>query len=172
MLLISMRHIQAATDVGTLLLITIQWWQLVAGVSFPLLEHPAEPLPYLSVDWFSVFRTFLAEIQGSLHIPAVTNDLISPPRTQDSNLMDTVSSLPSVATADLQRFNRVRLWMGVTYLSEILSADGCHLARDAWTGTRPCFTPRLWPFQEKPDNLGLRVWRRFLTDAFLKGHRH
>ena len=85
--------------------------------------------------------------------------------------MDTVLTLPGVTKADLIRFNTVRIWMGVTHLSEISSADGTCIARDAWSGIRPRHTPCLWPYQPKPGPLSFRAWRRLLADSFLAGHR-
>jgi hypothetical protein len=171
-ILISMRHLRACTDVGTLFLITLQWWQVTAGVSFALLENPNIPLTYLHPDWFTTFRNFLAIIQGSLHIPAVTLSLPTSSRHNDSSIMDIVSSIHGTSAADLRRFNTVRIWMGISHISEITTANGKYITREAWTGTRVRFTPRLWPYQPKPGPISFRVWRRLLADAFLEGHRH
>jgi hypothetical protein len=56
------------------------------------------------------------------------------------------------------------------YLSEISTADGTSITRDAWDGTRTRFSPILWPFQPCPGPRSWRVWRRLLARAFLKVH--
>jgi hypothetical protein len=83
--------------------------------------------------------------------------------------MDVLSALPNVTRAKLEACNRVRLFYGVFFLSEITTADGGSIARDAWDGSGTRFSPLLWPFQPTPGPKSFRVWRRLLTDAFLCG---
>jgi hypothetical protein len=40
------RHFRSQSDQGCLLFITLTWWQLFMGTSYPLLERPQESLPY------------------------------------------------------------------------------------------------------------------------------
>jgi hypothetical protein len=42
-----MRHLRAGTPQGTLFLIGLSWWHLVAGFSTPLWENPAANIPYV-----------------------------------------------------------------------------------------------------------------------------
>ena len=65
-------------------------------------------------------------------------------------------------------FNRVRKWMKVYSLAEISSADGFHISRTAWNGTRESFTNRLWAYQPKPNEPSIQVWRKIITELFLK----
>ena len=81
--------------------------------------------------------------------------------------MESVNQLPQITKSDSLSFNRCRIWMGMTYLSEIATSNGNDLARDAWEGTRARHTPLLWPFQPKPGPASFRIWRRLLADAFL-----
>jgi hypothetical protein len=169
--LIFTRHLRAKTDIGSLLRITLHWWQLQAGVSHSLLEFPAIVLPYLPWDWFSCFRNFLRLISGSLHVHYVSSNLPSPPRANDQCLMDTIAAIPGVTTRHQEIFNLVRLYLGIVFLSEISTADGRHISRDAWQGTRPRHTPLLWPYQAAPDKSSFQIWRRLLATAFLADHR-
>jgi hypothetical protein len=169
--LIFTRHLRAQTDIGSLLRITLHWWQLQAGVSFSLLEFPATTLTYLNWDWFTCFRSFLRDISGSLHVKEVNSHLPIPLRANDLCLMDTVTTLPGITQKMLETFNLVRLYLGVAFLSEISSADGRHLCRDAWQGSRTRHTPLLWPYQATPSQASFQVWRRILATAFLDGRR-
>jgi hypothetical protein len=82
--------------------------------------------------------------------------------------MEQISSLAGVSRAELKSFNRCRLHAGVIFLSEISTADGTAITRDAWDGSHSRFSPLLWPFQPKPGLQSWRVWRRLLARAFLE----
>jgi hypothetical protein len=169
--LIFTRHLRAQTDIGSLLRITLHWWQLQAGVSYSLLEFPDPVLQYLPWDWFSCFRNFLRIISGSLHVRYITSHLPVPPRANDQCLMDIIAAVPGVTPQHQGIFNTVRLFLGIVFLSEISTADGRHLSRDAWQGSRPRHTPLLWPYQAAPNQQSFQVWRRLLATAFLADHR-
>jgi hypothetical protein len=165
------RHLRAKSPQGKLLHIALSWWQLQAGVSWALLERPDQPLHYLPSTWLTSLRTFLADIQGTLTVTAATAELPSLARAEDQYLMSALLGLPSVTTSDLHAFNRVRLFLGVTVLAEITSADGQHLTQEAWRGDRPRHSPLLWPFQPQPGPKSFAAWRRLLTKAFLQRDR-
>ena len=165
------RHLRGTTQQGRLLLISLAWWQLYTGTSYQLLQDPHPPVQFSDTNLFTVLRAFLKDINGSFYIAALASMLPSPNRVGDLCIMDVVSSLPNVTTRDRDRFNRCRLFHGVAFLSEIASADGSALARDAWDGTRLRHSPLLWPYQPQPGPRSYRVWRRLLAVAFLQGHR-
>jgi hypothetical protein len=56
-------------------------------------------------------------------------------------------------------------------VSEITTADGTQIARDAWTGNRERYSCRLWPYQPRPGPTSFRHWRRTLATALLLGTR-
>jgi hypothetical protein len=164
------RHLRGHTEQGRLLLIAMSWWHVYSGSSYQLLFDPHPPLVLGNHHLFTVLRSFLREINGSFCVAAIDDMLPSPTRFGDICLMDVVAALPSVSTSDRNRFNRVRLFHCVSYLSEISSADGSSLARDAWTGTRPRHSPLMWPYQPKPGPRSYRSWRRLLAHAFFRSH--
>jgi hypothetical protein len=57
--LLLLRHLRADSPQGKLFRIAIDWWQLVMGVSYPLLEHPAPILLHQAPHWLSALRQFL-----------------------------------------------------------------------------------------------------------------
>jgi hypothetical protein len=169
LLVMLLRHLRTVTAQGKLLSIALVWWQLVIGTSFPLLEYPAQVLLHDEAHIFPVVRQFLRSIEGSLHITEVTEALPPPFRERNHCLIEVISSLPAGLTrAHALTFNRVRLFLGVFYLSELTTADGTALSRDAWDGSRPRLSPLLWPYQPQPGPKSFRVWRRLLANAFLR----
>jgi hypothetical protein len=144
------RHLRARTHQGSLMMIALAWWQQTAGTNIPLLEDPTALVPYNQAHLLSAHRSFLASIGGSLYIDDMRRTQPPPLRTNDICIMDIVASLPTCKSATQAAFNRVRLHLGITYLSEIATADGTCLAHDAWEGYRPWISPFLWPYQPCP----------------------
>jgi hypothetical protein len=169
--LLLLRHLRADSPQGNVFRITIDSWQLVMGVSYPLLEHPDPILPHQDPHWLSVLRQFLQNLNASIHIPGIMEKLPSPLREADANLMDAVRALPSLSRPQLLACNRCRIFYGVTYLSEVSTADGTAISRDAWDDTRQRCSLLLWPYQPTPGPKSFRLWRRLLATVFLQDHR-
>lgn len=70
----------------------------------------------------------------------------------------------------LIKFNRVRIYIGIYSIVEIVTADGLQIDREAWTKEKR-FTNQLWQYQERPDPTCFQIWRRLLSATFLKRHR-
>ena len=51
-----------------LLLITIHWLHVNAGVGFNLLQYPSRACPHLEGSWLRNTREFLAQVHGSIRI--------------------------------------------------------------------------------------------------------
>ena len=165
-----LRHLRMHTEQGKLLTITLQWWQLTAGVTSPLWDNPSLPLHYLKKNWLTSVQGFLSSSQSSLHLRGLMTDFPKATRIHDQCIMDVISQLP-VSPPKLRAFNRCRLYMRVTYLSEISTADGLQISRTSWTGQRNRNSPLLWPYQPAPGPKSFRVWRRLIATAFLDGRR-
>jgi hypothetical protein len=148
--LLLLRHLRADSPQGKLFRIAIDWWQLVMGVSYPLLEHAAPIMLHQAPHWLSALRQFLQQLQASIHIPGLGETLPRPLREADVNLMDAVVALPSLSRPQLLAFNRCRLFFGVAYLSEVSTADSTAIASDAWDDSRQRCSPLLWPYQPIP----------------------
>jgi hypothetical protein len=151
-----MRHLRAGAPQGTLFLIDLSWWHLVAGFSTPLWENPAANIPYVERTWYTSLKDFLEQIHGRIHIPTTEFIHWQQLRENDADIMVTLSALPSTSRTDLAAANRCRrLALGIFFLSEITTDDGSsHLDRAAWIGTRPRYTPFLWPYQLRGLNPG------------------
>jgi hypothetical protein len=170
-LVMLLRHLRGKTDQGRLLLIALSWWHLYSGTSFQLLQDPHSPLHLGEHHIFSSLRSFLQEIDGSLYVNDLDRMLPSPNRVGDVTILPVLATLPNVSKADLNRCNRVRLFLCVAFLSEISTADSLSIARDAWTGARSRHSPLLWPYQPQPGPKSFQTWRRLLARAFIRGQR-
>jgi hypothetical protein len=161
------RHLRAGTPQGTLFIIGLSWWHLVAGFSTSLWENPTAKIPYVERTWYTSLKDFLAQINGQIHIPLEEFIHWHTLQESDEDIIAIVSAIPGVSRADLAAFNRCQLFLGIIFLSEITTPDGCSFARDAWLGTRPRFTPFLWPYQPNPGPKSWRILRQLLANAFL-----
>jgi hypothetical protein len=162
------RHLRANTSQGSLMLIGLSWWHLVAGYSCPLWENPASNVSYVEPSWYSSIQEFLGYANGSVHIPVSQLLNWTSLENNDEAIMEQISSLAGVSRAELKSFNRCRLHAGVIFLPEISTADGTAITRGTWDGSHSRFSPLLWPFQPKPGPQSWRVWRRLLARAFLE----
>jgi hypothetical protein len=52
-ILLLLKHIRSDQDLSTLLRIALEWFQLQAGITSPILECPNLKLPYLEDGWFT-----------------------------------------------------------------------------------------------------------------------
>jgi hypothetical protein len=75
LLVMLVRHLHSQSYQGRLLFITLVWWQLFMGTSYPLLERPQELLPYDDAHILSATRQFLTTVNSTLHIPTLHSTL-------------------------------------------------------------------------------------------------
>jgi hypothetical protein len=129
------RHLRAQTTQGNLILIGLSWWHLVAGYSSSLWMNPAANISYVEHSWYTSLKEFLSHVDGTIHISPDAFIHWQPLWVHDVAIIERLSSLDGVSRADLAACNRCRLYTGVIFLSEITTADGLRLSRDAWDGT-------------------------------------
>jgi hypothetical protein len=118
-------------DIGKVLRIVYGWCQYQAGVSFPLLERPAESITYLQGKVILSLREYLSKIDGKLKLDKTY--IRKKLRTNDSAIMDIVRQVGFTAVQEY-RINCVRLFLGVMYFSKICSIDGTTIRDGITTG--------------------------------------
>lgn len=116
-------HLWLQSPTGTLLCHNMEELQLLAGVSYPILEHTEQPLPYLPpVLWLCSLQAFLSKIQGSI----VTT--IKPTTIQQDNncciMEHFISNRVSQKPSRLQELSNCRLYLQVETLTNICNPDG------------------------------------------------
>jgi hypothetical protein len=94
-----------------------------------LLGQTDKVIPFNASHCLSSIREFLQSVEASIHIDDLA--LPTPHREIDSCIMDVIHDLPGLTRPQLQAFNRCRLFLGVQFLSEIATAGGHNIARDA-----------------------------------------
>jgi hypothetical protein len=152
-----LRHFRAETTQGSMMLVGLSWWHLIAGFSSSLWENPQSNISYVEHSWYTSIKDFLLHANGSVYIPPSNFIKWQPLREQDATLMEQISCLDGVSRADLKSFNRCHLFAGVMYLSEIPTADGTSIARDAGPATAPASLPSSSPFNcVRAPNPGVR----------------
>jgi hypothetical protein len=78
--------------------------------------------PFLDADLPSSICHYLSTIDGSLHIPAITSQLPQPLQIGDECSIDTFLPMKLRRTV-FKSCQRVQRYLGITYLSEITTAD-------------------------------------------------
>lgn len=150
-----------------LLRIAIDEWQINSGFDTPLLYLPSLPCPHAEGSWLNTTRQFLAEQRASIEIDGVY--LPSPLRDRDQCLMSVFASIKGLGRTRLRRLNYCRLYLGITFLSELVDASGCRLHPSFWTGdisARPGPPLHRYPRQALPDASAWTFWRHAIRKCF------
>ena len=164
---LAIMHLRSSTSTeGQMLRIALRNRQLEAGTRRLLLEDPSQAIPYLAPGWIVNAREFLAKTDHILQIPTETEQPIQ--RRNDRFIMDEVLKNIS-CSAQLTRINACRLFLRVTRLSEIVTADGLRLDEAYLTAAALPRTNRLeWPQQGRPGKMAWRLFRRTMETIFAK----
>ena len=143
-------------------LITLAWAQLLAGTQQPVLSNVMPALPHLApMKWIPSIRNFLHTVSGRIEVKNLP--IISLQREHDRFLMDIALDLYS-KPSDLQHLNACRLYLQVTLLSDITTADGKFIRPEVLQLHRPLSNSAkdLYPYQRPPDSAGQTLWPAFL----------
>jgi hypothetical protein len=158
---IIVQHLRAFTQLGSTIMIQLNWAQLVAGRSKPILESPSETLPQLDSElWIQTLRQFLALSKITLHIKDIDTPYVK--RVNDKILMDLTTN-NQWSKQEIQHINKCRLFLKVESLSDIANRSGTHLNDQCWNvqlGTKR--RDKLWPNQALPGKHSISIWKKFL----------
>jgi len=104
---------------GQLYTLTIEAYQISAGLSCPILEDTC-PLPWMQHGWINCICWFLYSIQGQIILkdPWVPTSW----REHDWCIMDDVFS--QISSINFETFNNIRLYLWVHMLSKIVNSNG------------------------------------------------
>ena len=157
------KHYRTNNSIGQLLRISTRWIRLVAGFSFCPLSRPQTNYHHIGDPWFQTTMRFLAECNAS--IETCDNTPVFS-RENDSCLMEDFMLFPLTKTKMIW-LNQCRLYLHVTSLSDITTADGTSILCNCWDGSVPVDSPLLWPIQAKPCTKAWQTWRFFLAQCYL-----
>jgi hypothetical protein len=112
--LLLLKHIRTNTALSTLLRIGLEWFQLHAGISRPILECPDLEIPYLEVGWHRSLRNFLCSVNAHFHLAMAR--VPRPLREKDHEIMETFLAMQHCTTSELTRLNLCRMHLQIENL--------------------------------------------------------
>ncbi len=160
-----MGHFKSGSEIGKMVVIGYETYRLIVGLPECPYQHPNKMARqiYDIQDWFAFLHDFLEENALSVSLPEV-------PYLQQKCVRDqALTALLSdrLSRAECRSFNRCRLFLRVTHVSDITSGDGQKLLKDAYHGSYR-FQSRLnWPHQNRPSQRDWSVWKKVLKDVLL-----
>jgi hypothetical protein len=170
--LLFMRHIRAQTTIGKQIIIALRHYQLATGLIKSVLEDTRK-VPYVQIPWFDKFRQYLRNTSSTIQLSDTWCP--EPQRDKDDSIMAKILAFPQFKTRDLATINACRLYLRVTQISNISSADGSRVLTRMLTGDyhrteldtlRP--TQIEWPHQEKPNKSSWKIWTKALQAAICR----
>jgi hypothetical protein len=143
-------HVRCKTNLGLMILATIQWTQHSLGVGFDILRDPARRIPPSFGDsWIRGVRQFLARSNCQLELPESYQP--TPRREGDTTLID-LAIAERYNDQQLISIQRVRYFLQVTYVSDVYNAAGDDVLNEVKRHQLiKCSAPNsLYPRQPKP----------------------
>jgi hypothetical protein len=87
------------SDAGKLLLISLKYTQIEAGITANILERPEIPLPYITATWITSLRSIYVPAQHLSNRNRLTPDCVQwPPRQMHHGQPYTLKIFPNTAT--------------------------------------------------------------------------
>ena len=159
--------IYANSEVGKLIIISIKYSQIEAGIKEHLLENPAIDIPYLTPTWITSVRQFL--FQHNLTLTFTNSLQIHLQGSSDQHIMQPLQ-LKKYSPQDQRDINLVRLYIQAITLSDVSTPDGNHITWEALHGHRALtqVVRKNWPRQRAPTKHQSNVWKRYMVENFLR----
>ncbi len=156
------------SESGKLIIMSLKYSQIEAGIVEPLLEHPSIHLPYLTPTWLTSVRQYL--YQHTLTV-SITNSLRVILRGQHDQCIMSSPLLTHYTATQKTDINLVRLHLQVITLSDMLSPDGTNACPHHIMGLRrphQVIRQKTWPRQDKVSPSQIKLWKRYISSAFLR----
>jgi hypothetical protein len=162
------QHVRQQDQNGQMYNMIFDFAQLIAGTQFPILQFPNRRLPQMAEPFICEMRKFLTKCSMNMVITDVF--LPSALRIDDVNLMTAAMEVEKNDQA-IRRFNQVRLYLQVTWLSEICNIPGTKLLPECLEYTAhtedQSKSTLLWPVQGLPPKKSWTDWKYILRKRFL-----
>jgi hypothetical protein len=143
----------------------LQELNMESGIGKPILEE-TRPLDYIEWGWIPHIRDFLrhidAKITGATQTPLLY-------RENDQYIIMDSPMLENWTYKERMLIHRCRIFLQVEVLSYISDAAGKSIL-DAWLVPnikKPSHSIKKWPKQSNPGKEAWKIWRRFITEAFM-----
>ena len=156
---------------GQTLMIYLQWIQLTAGTSIPVLDD-ARKLHHLEDPWITTVHDFLNITNSSIVIEGIRTP--SSRREQDRNIMDIVIDSKRWTEQETKIINYWRMYLQVETVADMSNGTGTKVLTHIRNGQKsPTSTSKLlWPIQERPRSTAtLKIWQSFIDEITYKGEQ-
>jgi hypothetical protein len=145
-----------------------EYSQLLAGVQYPILQHPKPHLPHITNPMITTIRQFLAESQLNIVILGIYSP--QPLWENDYNIMGELMKIEK-STITIQQVNQCRLFLQVTWISKMSNKLGMTITPDflEYTGTQTTTSRSTlkWPIQGLPPKKSWEIWKKLIHKRFL-----
>ena len=166
-ILFLLRHLRTPSMLQRTVQVVLDWYQLVSGLGQSVWTDVHTPVElYTQADWLNNTRIFLRSSDLTL---TVNTFRTTPHRSADRFLMDDATAWYTNAAIYLEDINNCRLYLQVTTLSEIATADGreiqpaiFHSASNPQPKSLSTST-HLWPRQACPSVQAWNKWNKFIS---------
>lgn len=151
----------------SLLLLTLRWWHIQSGMDYNLLEFPNRPCIHLDGQWLVSLREFLSTCSGSIRFHDTYHP--TPLRLHDVSLMRQFAATLSYGAKRMRILNHCRIYLKVTFISELTTALGDSLLPEFWCGEislRQSHPIHYYPRQAKPSSAAWNLWRAAIRRTF------
>ena len=161
----TLRHVRKQSATGDLLIICLKWTHLLLGTKRDILVQTDHDIDYIDTTWWHGIRSFLRSINGSLvfeHSTLTLENVVN-----DISLMDAMNN-DLFTLKEKRRINTVRLYLQVTFLSDIVhphlpSLLSCYLEGNRDVHSKSKLT---WPPIDTPPQEDIKLWKRALLMTF------
>ena len=149
---------------GKILRIVLLWSQYQSGVSFPILSRPTIDLSYIQGRFITQIRQYLTVIHGRIDLDVTFTPKAL--RQYDRALMQSAIESQAFTNQQLERINCVRMYLGITYLSEISTIEGTKIAPSITNreSTNPTYMLTLGKvYQKRPNQRSWALWEKLIS---------
>jgi hypothetical protein len=162
------QHVRQQDENGKMYNMIFDFAQLTAGTQFPILQYPSRRLPQVKEPFVVEMRKFLSRCKTNIVITELY--IPGPLRVHDVNLTNAVMAIEK-NNASICRFNQVRLYLQVTWLSEICNVQGTRILPELLDHTDstdyPSQSTLRWPVQCLPPKKSWTQWKYLIRKAFI-----
>lgn len=175
--LLLIANIRKGTATGRCLLMAMGMYQITLGCEKPFWDLNPEWYPTQSPRVLSLQYLWdqLHKIRASLHVPGMWTPVAKV--VGDSCLIDDIVNIAiarkgtsnKISTLQIALANSCRLYLQVTWLSDITTPDGHHIEAWAYFGQRQIRENNVvYPHQPLPPERAWREWRNLLLATYLE----
>jgi hypothetical protein len=143
-------HVRQDSQTSRMMRIQLHWCQVQAGTEQHLLGNPTDSIDYIETCWIMSIRDFLRTYNLSVDFTVKTLPTVQ--CSGDEFIMDGIQLRSGCTATQLQRINACRMFLQVSRVSDISSANGRFLRQDVLLGKATTYfqSATRWPRQGRP----------------------